>query len=306
MNTAFLRNKFNLILIGILLLLIIGGIFGYKKFVSAKTSNATSTEEQDLSFDPEGPYAVLTPRKDGNAMNVNIKRVASYDSISYELAYTSEGIDRGVVGTINTADKKPEYDQEVLFGTCSKNVCKYDTGVENGTLVLHIKKGSEAYRMTTQWHLQRADSADGKLSSGDSHFVYTIGNVAALTPSAAPSVKPKATPKPTAKASTSGNETADTQAEGAFSVVNDLTGAPKLPSGKTILGKVYAISFPTTRVLPAGTIHMELAETPNANTKIARFDENKNAWVELDSKINGSNLDASTDAGGIFTVFTSK
>jgi hypothetical protein len=92
---------------------------------------------------------VLTPRKDGNAMNVNIKRVASYDSISYELAYTSEGIDRGVVGTINTADKKPEYDQEVLFGTCSKNVCKYDTGVENGTLVLHIKKGSEAYRMTT-------------------------------------------------------------------------------------------------------------------------------------------------------------
>ena len=81
-------------------------------------------EEIELNFDPEGPYALLVPRRDGNAMNVVIKRVSSYDSFSYQITYTDEeGIDRGA-GDPNTWIKvekaKSEFDQLILFGTCSQ------------------------------------------------------------------------------------------------------------------------------------------------------------------------------------------
>ncbi len=142
-------HKTTLILIGVVFILGILGYVGWQKFAT----QTGQVEEVDLAFDAEGPYALLFPRRDGNALILNIKRTSSYDEISYDLAYTStpnetkligtkvldegEGqikgsIDRGVSGVINTKDKKGEYEQEILFGSCSKNVCKYDKGVENG------------------------------------------------------------------------------------------------------------------------------------------------------------------------------
>ena len=93
----------------------------YQKLFSSQVSEQQVAEEVELNFDPEGPYALLSPRRDGNALNLNLRRTASYDQISYELAYSSEGIDRGVMGKINTDNKRGEYQQEILFGTCSKN-----------------------------------------------------------------------------------------------------------------------------------------------------------------------------------------
>ena len=157
----FTAHKITAILATVLLIFFVGGYLAFQKI----NSSSQVVEEIDLPFDPEGPYALLFPRRDGNAVVLNIKRTSSYDSISYDLAYTSaidetkivgskildEGeeqakggsIDRGVSGTIDTKEKKGEYEQEILFGTCSKNVCKYDQGVENGTLVLKIKKGNK-------------------------------------------------------------------------------------------------------------------------------------------------------------------
>lgn len=268
------------------------GWLGYQKFL---TKPATQVEEVGLPFDAEGPYALLHPRRDGNALVLNLKRTASYNSITYELAYTSKAeemkvaggktdegdlgksgslgiIDRGVQGTIDTKDKKGEYEQEILFGTCSKNVCKYDKGVENGTLTLHIKKDEKAYKMITQWHLQKPDIALGILTSGDEHLVYKI-NV----------------------------DREELTAVG-FSIINDLSGVPKLPSGKDILGKVYALNVPIAKQLPGGDVTLEQAENIPAEAKLARYDDGGNKWVELDTKINGSKLSAKADSGGIFAV----
>src|SRR3989344_1314621 len=157
MSKILLNLKNIKLTLGLILLVVIvvtGGVFVYQKFISPESQS--DLEEVDLAFDAEGPYALLLPRRDGNALILSLKRTSSYDEISYELAYTSlvdevvvensrskstddgegggESIDRGVVGIINVAQKKGEYEQEILFGTCSKNVCKYDKGVENGTL----------------------------------------------------------------------------------------------------------------------------------------------------------------------------
>lgn len=283
------------ILIVVIVLLLFGGYSVFQKF-SHKTP--VQVEEVDLPFDPEGPYALLFPRRDGNALVLNIKRTSSYDSISYDLAYTSTvdetvvkgnkisedgdskaaggSIDRGVSGTIDTKEKKGEYEQEILFGTCSKNVCKYDNGVENGTLTLHIKKADKAYRMITQWHLQKPDLALGSLTSGDGHLVYKV------------------------------NSDGQALTNIGFSIINDLSGVPKLPNGKDILGKVYSLNVPQAKELPGGDVSLEEAQNPPDGTKLERYDQSKGQWQELDAKINGSKLSAKVDGGGIFAVLVPK
>lgn len=274
-------QKITLLLIGAIVVVLALGYFGYQKFIAgSKVDSQVSLEEVDLVFDPEGPYALLAPRRDGNALNVNLLRTSSYDGISYELAYAdSDGIDRGVTGEIKVDQGKSEYNQEVLFGTCSKNVCKYDKGVENGTLTLHIKKGNEKYRMVTQWHLQNTATSSGKLSSGDGHFSYQLQNP--------------------------DNSKDDDLVSGTFTVINDLTGAPKLPNDKTIIGKVYSLNVPPAKSLGNGTVTIELADTPKDGTKIVRWDESGNKWQELETKVEGSKLSAPATTGGIFTVLSS-
>ena len=269
-----LKNRTNLIIFAVITFLLIGGFFAYQKFVAGSNQNIV---EEDLIFDPEGPYAILYPRRDGNALVLNIKRTASYDQIRYEISYNSEGVDRGAQGDINTGDRKGEYEQEILFGSCSTGgTCVYDKGVENGTLILHIRKGNKAYRMTTQWHLQKPDLTLGNLTSGDGHLIYKISGPA------------------------------DTLSIVKFTIINDLTGAPKLPEGKQVLGKVYSLNTPQAKDLPAGAVSIELAENPPEGSKIARFDEGGNKWVEYETKIEGSKLSAPAERGGIFTVLTSK
>ncbi len=286
-------HKTTAILIVALVLLLGGGWFGFQKFVSKESG---PVEEVDLTFDSEGPYALLSPRRDGNALILNLKRTASYDGIAFELAYTSKAdetvvkgnkitdeegsasgaIDRGVVGNIDTKEKKGEYEQEILFGTCSKNVCKYDKGVENGTLTLHIKKGKKVYKMVTQWHLQKPDVALGNLTSGDGHLVYKV------------------------------NVDRQALSNVGFSIINDLTGVPKLPEGKQILGKVYALNVPIAKSLPAGDVKLELAENPPTDVKLARYDDSQNKWMELDTKVDGSKLAAKAEGAGIFAVLIPK
>lgn len=293
---AFLTlHKTTVLLIVIVGILGILGWLGFQKFLSKPSS---PLEEVDLIFDAEGPYALTFPRRDGNALILNIKRTSSYDAISYDLAYTSKpdetivkgskisddgeggkvggSIDRGVSGTLDTKDKKGEYEQEILFGTCSKNVCKYDKGVENGTLTLHIKKGSKAYRMITQWHLQQPDVALGSLTSGDNHLLYKVdGDRQALS-------------------------------NVGFSIINDLTGVPKLPAGKMVLGKVYSLNVPIAKSLPPGLVTFELAENPPVDAKLYRYNGSESKWEELDTKIDGSKLTAKANGAGIFAVLTSK
>lgn len=294
LKVFFSAHKTTVILAIVLVGLGVLGFLGVQKFI---LKSAGPVEEVDLPFDAEGPYALLFPRRDGNALVLNLKRTSSYDGISYELAYTSnpdetvvkgtkisdegEGsgsgaIDRGVMGTIDTKEKKGEYEQEILFGTCSKNVCKYDKGVENGTLTLHIKKGNKAYRMSTQWHLQKPDVALGNLSSGDGHLIYKIeGDRQALS-------------------------------NIGFTIVNDLTGVPKLPAGKQVLGKVYSLNVPIAKELNAGSVSLELADNPPAGVKLYQYNQSKNDWQELDTKLEGSKLSAKAAGAGVFAVLVSK
>lgn len=266
---VLLLKPYGLSLVLILAISMLGvGVFWASKLISPTAGEIT----EDLPFDLEGPFALLIPRRDGNALNLNLKRTASYDAISYDLVYNAEGVDRGVSGEVNTSKKKGEYDQEILFGSCSKNVCKYDKGVERGTLTLRIKKGNKIYKMNTQWHFQRVNMALGVLTSGDDHFTYKV-------------TFPKQ---------------AELELTG-FSIINDLSAVPKLPSGKGVFGKVYALNVPIAKNLSGGAVSVELADNPPSEAKLYRFDE-VNGWKMLDTKVESSKTFASTEGPGIFAV----
>lgn len=297
-KTYFTLHKTEVYLAVILGVLGILGLLGWQKFAGFQNKEI---QEIDLAFDAEGPFALLFPRRDGNALILNLRRTSSYDEISYELAYTSQAeevameggqikgqvldtgesggsgvIDRGVAGTIDTKDKKGEYEQEILFGTCSKNVCKYDKGVENGTLTLKIRKGNQAFRMVTQWHLQKPDVALGVLTSLDSHFTYKLDA-----------------------------EREELSATG-FTIINDLSGIPKLPSAKIVLGKVYSLNVPIAKDLRSGSVTLELADNPPDDAKLYRYDQSESAWEELETKIEGSLVFSQGSGAGIFAVLIPK
>lgn len=294
---SFFANKVNLALV-IILVVILGGIgFAVNKFLQVDPSTLP-TEEVDLSFEPDGAYAILEPRRDGNAINLNIFRTAAYESINYELAYQSAGstdeegidtVDRGVQGTIEAKDKKSEYRQEILFGTCSKGDtfstlhCVFDKNVENGSLTLRIKKPYQKgdktqviYKMNTTWHLQKPEVALGVITSADNHFQYK---------STAPE---------------------DELNLIGYTIVNDLSGAPKFPNGKKAFGKVYAMNLPTAKTFPVGDLIIELIENPPAEAQIARFNESSNSWDLLDTKIEGAKLTTKAPGAGIFAVLVNQ
>lgn len=271
-------NKLTALLVGALILILLGGV-SYLAFFSKPKD--VVLEEFELPFDPEGPYALLLPRRDGNAINLNIKRVSQYDAFSYELVYSAEGIDRGAGDPktfIDLKDQKGEYSQEILFGTCSKGDtsdplhCVFDKGVENGTLTLRFRKENKLYRMLMTWHLQKPDVAEGEITSGDAHFLY----------------KSKASKQDLLVA--------------AYSIVNNLSGAPKLPEGKKIQGEVYAFNLPVGKEFSEGDVSIELAENPPSDAKIARYEEGKNAWELLDTKVTENMLTAKASGAGIFAV----
>lgn len=258
-----------------------------------------------MAFDPEGIYALLLPRSDGNALNLNLKRTGQYSSINYELAYraasdavqnvtpkgeegestsSDQGIDRGVVGDIKVDKKSPEYNQEILFGTCSKNVCKYDQGVENGTLTVHLTGSCGKQGMATPWHIQNLDVALGKITSGDNHFIYQVASDSAKT----------------------AEDNRNDLVRVGFSIVNEVTSVPKLPAGKTVFEKVYALNVPEAKTLSKGDVMIETAENIPTNAKLGLYIDEKNDWQMLDAKIEGSKITAQAPEDGIFAILIDK
>ena len=70
LKSWFLLHKITAILIIVLIFIGVGGVLAFQG-LTAKQSGPT--EEIDLTFDAEGPFALLFPRRDGNALSLNLK-----------------------------------------------------------------------------------------------------------------------------------------------------------------------------------------------------------------------------------------
>lgn len=88
------------------------------KTTVSKTSNGTSI----------GVSVRL--RVDRRAVVLYFSNLKSAKSVAYMLTYKTSTQDEGAMGGINI-NGKSNTSQEILFGTCSKGVCRYHVGVSD-------------------------------------------------------------------------------------------------------------------------------------------------------------------------------
>lgn len=71
-------------------------------------------------------------RSDRRALIVSFSNLQNASAVSYSLTYGTSTQDEGAMGSLNL--KSNSSTNELLFGTCSKNVCRYHTGIKNAKL----------------------------------------------------------------------------------------------------------------------------------------------------------------------------
>lgn len=139
-------KKFLLILVSVTLLLVTGTInVSAKKVLPTKKSGGVTNGGNNVATSVR-----FTNYK--RAINVGFSGVASARSIDYILSYNSRGTTQGAGGSINPSVSANSASRELLFGTCSHGVCRYDTGITNARLVITIilnngKKIVRTYRL---------------------------------------------------------------------------------------------------------------------------------------------------------------
>lgn len=153
-------KKAVLIILPILIILAFGGGFLVLKNGGQKTQAPvvmpTPTVEAIpiQSLTQTNPYGVdLTPRLDKKAVFLKISSFPQgVKTIEYEITYDAREGPRGVLGTI---DYKGEgkIKREILLGTCSKNVCRYDEGVTTVTLSL-VFRGDKTEKFQETFSLE--------------------------------------------------------------------------------------------------------------------------------------------------------
>lgn len=72
-------------------------------------------------------------RSDRKALIVNFSNLQNAAAVSYLLTYQTSTQDEGAMGALGLKGSSQDK-VELLFGTCSKNVCRYHTGVKDTKL----------------------------------------------------------------------------------------------------------------------------------------------------------------------------
>lgn len=84
-------------------------------------------------------------RKDKKAVIIALTNLQNTTSVSYVLTYDTSDQQEAAMGSLNLTGQKTEK-VELLFGTCSKNVCRYHTGIKNAKLeVSYTSKNGKKY-----------------------------------------------------------------------------------------------------------------------------------------------------------------
>ena len=224
-----------LIIIAILLIAI-GAILMMRGRKTTETSNNNQQNQQTTVETPlkERPFVSLTPRADGKEFTLDITRIKNTQTIEYEMVYDSQGLSRGVIGSVDLKGED-KVQRKLLLGSCSKNVCKYDEGVEQGTLTLRFRGSDGTRKFTSDFHLQQGGK---ELTSIDGNFKLS-NKFSAST----------------------------------FYLTMSTIGLPEKVEGK-IVGGPYGIFTAGSTLTKNSTLTMALSETPTS-AKLFLFDGGK-------------------------------
>lgn len=178
-----MNRKLLIFLVIILGIATAGGVFWFVKGVTQKPTTTTSSQKEAVLRElplASRPFASMTPRTDGHEFKLAVSKIpAGTDAFEYELVYkNSDGVTQGVPGSVKFKGATT-LERNLLLGSCSSGKCKYDEGVEKGTLTLRLRNadGELIAKLETGFHLQQG----GLLSSSDGNFKLTSSSLSAKT-----------------------------------------------------------------------------------------------------------------------------
>ncbi len=139
-------KKLSIIFVILALLLVGTGFVVYKSvFTSTTKSKPSTTEEDIIETLPQVDASVLIDvKKSTTKDNTVVMKVTGLagkmTSVGYELTYDSQGLIKGVNSgskPIETSGQN-EFERDIYLGTCSRNVCKADTGVNKVSVAMEF------------------------------------------------------------------------------------------------------------------------------------------------------------------------
>lgn len=86
-------------------------------------------------------------RQDRQALLLSFGDLTEAQKVSYELTYTADKIGQGVTGT-DEATSSANTQKELVFGTCSKDVCTYHKNITD--MILQLKISLKSGKIQTQ------------------------------------------------------------------------------------------------------------------------------------------------------------
>lgn len=113
-----------------------------KLLPQARGSVQKSTSVKNVGGTGISVYPKL--RSDRRALIVNFANLQNVSAVSYALIYKTNTQDEGAIGSLSLGSSNAT--SELLFGTCSKNVCRYHTGIKDARLeVSYTTKTGKKY-----------------------------------------------------------------------------------------------------------------------------------------------------------------
>lgn len=246
-----------------MVILVVGFIFIKSRQNSQSVQQSQVTSTLPLA---ERPYVSLTSDSAGHSLKLDATRLSQIKTVEYELVYLAGDVSRGVIGSIdlNIADS---LSRDLLLGSCSKNVCKYDEGVNSGTLTLTLRGQSGNQKYDSPFLLEQGSKDKKDLTLDDGNFKYS-GTLPLKN----------------------------------FFVFASTVGLPKVPDGKVVGGPYGIFSSGDKKI--KGTITIKLAE-PTSSVKVLDWDGS--SWKEISSGLETDGQSVSVDINtlGTFVVVAS-
>lgn len=129
----FRKLAFSLVLVLVIFPLVAVHIHAKRTLPQAKPASGTKTPTSASSSRGVGTSVAF--RGDRRAIIITFSRLDVASSVSYELSYSTLGIKQGAGGVIKPGAEDPTT-RELLFGTCSGGICRYDTAITNARLLI--------------------------------------------------------------------------------------------------------------------------------------------------------------------------
>ncbi len=171
-----MKQNLKFIIPGLLILVVLAWLFWPGKKTNVPTNIQTKKVEEINKIDiKDRPFVALVPREDGKEVEMTVDRVKNATNVEYEMEYQAAELIQGVFGTIDFKQEKTPVTKSLLFGSCSKDKCKYDEGVTGGSLTMRFEGGSAPYALKSDFNLQQMFNRQGKFVSKDSKAMLDVG-----------------------------------------------------------------------------------------------------------------------------------